>query len=899
MAYKITVASWNANGVIKKQSHMINFLLTNKIDILIINETKLKLADKLKIKGYEVIRKDRDQNSGAGGVAILVKHSIPFQVIKERVTTTIEHTCIKLVNNTYIIAAYNKPSNKYNCNDISNLLKIGNKVLIIGDLNSKHRNWGCHQNNTNGNTLQNVINNSNAVILFPTTPTHYPANNTTPTVIDIVINKNVPGITDPVSLSELNSDHNPIKFQISNMVKCESKRIITSYKSTDWKKFRKDIDERLTIDNKIQSIEEIEAHVHRFTQILTEAKNQNSKQITVKDHKDQLPENILNLIKTKNSMRKNWQRTGNPQSKTLCKQLIHEINTKIKKHRNDKWTRKLQSLNPNDSSLWKMTKALKRVSQQIPTLTENGKTFITPDEKSNALAEAFEKVHKLDINFNVLSNQQIVNEVDTFLGRQHPVDNEYYTQNLVNPAEIKSIIRKLPNNKAPGPDKTENIILKNLSKKAIVQLTHIINAIIRLQHFPRHWKIAHVIPILKPNKSSANTTSYRPISLLCSAAKLTERIILNRIQKLDNQLQFTQPAQFGFRAKHNTVQQVARITNDVSISFNKKNITVMMLLDIQKAFDKVWTKGLIYKLIKLNFPANLIKLINSYLTDRQFQVKLNDTYSDVKNINSGVPQGSVLGPRLFTIFLHDLPEFQKTNTALFADDTAIYAHSHHAQVAGRQIQIHINMLEHYFTKWNITINPEKTEIIVFSKKHTNNRIITPVKVYNHNITPTHTVKYLGVKLDSKLNFKNHIKHALKKAYAVMKSIYPLMVKNNSLNQNNKKLLYTTIIRPIITYAAPVWCKVSKTALKPLQVYQNKCLRLILNADRYTRITELHEQTEIEYIQDHINRIAQTFYKTQLHTSPLTRDITKIRQHNIDPTYIHKLPYQTLPIFHEH
>jgi hypothetical protein len=327
-------------------------------------------------------------------------------------------------------------------------------------------------------------------------------------------------------------------------------------------------------------------------------------------------------------------------------------------------------------------------------------------------------------------------------------------------------------------------------------------------------------------------------------------------------------------------------------------VTGMLLLDIQKAFDKVWTQGLIYKLIQLRFPSQLIKLLHSYLTDRYFQVKVDGVLSEPKEITAGVPQGSILGPRLFTIYIHDLPEFAKTSTALFADDTAVYAHSHHAQVAGRQLQIHVNMLEQYYKKWNITINPEKTEVIVFTKKFKNHRILTPIKVNNHNTKPTHTVKYLGVHLDKTLSYKQHIKATIQKAYGVMRLIYPLMAQNSKLNRTNKKLLYTTLIRPMITYAAPVWCKISNTAMRRLQVYQNKCLRLITNSERYTRITELHDEAQIPYIQDFINQISQKFYKTQLNNSPLTKNITQIRQNNATIRLVHDLPYQNLPIFRE-
>ncbi|KAB0790269.1 hypothetical protein PPYR_15393, partial [Photinus pyralis] len=197
----------------------------------------------------------------------------------------------------------------------------------------------------------------------------------------------------------------------------------------------------------------------------------------------------------------------------------------------------------------------------------------------------------------------------------------------------------------------------------------------------------------------------------------------------------------------------------------------------------------------------------------------------------------------------------------------------------------------------ININPEKTQQIIFSKKYTYNKIYSPLKVQNHIITPTNTVKYLGMYLDTRLNHRAHTTKTLQKAYATMRLAYPIM-KNPATSEENKKLVYTPIIRPIITYAAPVWCNASNPTLQKLQIFQNKCLRLIANADRYTRIEYLHERTGIETIKEYINRISQHFYKTQLKHNPLTNTITMLRAHNTVKEPKHKLTYQHLPIFNE-
>jgi hypothetical protein len=464
---------------------------------------------------------------------------------------------------------------------------------------------------------------------------------------------------------------------------------------------------------------------------------------------------------------------------------------------------------------------------------------------------------------------------------------------MTTPEEVIQTIKKLPNNKAPGEDEIPNIIIKNFSRKAVVQLHYIINAIFKLQHFPSHWKNAIVIPIPKTGKK-AEPGNFRPISLLNTLAKLTEKIIQIRLNRLDKKLKLTRDEQFGFRPGHDTSQQVARIVTDVTHNYNKNKVTVMALLDIQKAFDRVWVQGLTYKLIKLKLPPNFIKLIHSYLTNRTLQVKIENKMSDKKPIKAGVPQGSILGPKLFSIFINDLPTFPKTNLALYADDTAIYAHSFNAEVANRQVQIQVNLLEKFFQKWLIAVNPDKTETILFSKKFTNTKIITPLKVANKSIKTTPSVKYLGVHLDTRLVYHKHIDKTIQKARITLNSVYPLLNKTNKLTIKNKLTIYKTIIRPILTYASPVWCNISDTTLTKIQRFQNKCLRLATNSSRYIKIRDLHEKAKVEMIRDHIDKHSARFYKTRLGLNPLTQNITKTHL-LINKKIKHKLPYVTLKL----
>ncbi|KAL0269181.1 UNVERIFIED_CONTAM: hypothetical protein PYX00_006993 [Menopon gallinae] len=861
------------------------FITEKDIDIMILTETKLQQTDKLKIKNYKTYRQDREGPRG-GGVAILVKENVPHTPIGS-LKSNIENYAIKTVNDITIVGAYNRPLNHMTDRDLANLIKTNRKVIIAGDLNARHTDWNCHRNNKNGNTLKKFTEKHNAIIHYPDSPTHYPENNGTPTTIDIIINKNIITPIKPISLPELDSDHNPVVFELPPHSRNERTTAFVNLKHTDWERYRRDLDKLITINNKIRNPEEVEHEVTKLTRAITKAKAKNTRTEVLKQ--DKIPNNIKILIKNKNELRKKWQITGDPELKREYNKYKKSVDEKIKNHRNEQWTKLIETLKAQDGSLWKLTKRLRRTFHSIPALTTGTQTHYTDKEKARVLANAFETVHKIDTTNNTEEQKEIANKVTEAIAQKITINKKQYEKLITNPNELKEIIKKLPKNKAPGPDQIGNQLIKNLSRKAVVQLMYIINAIIKYQHYPSKWKIAEIIPIIKPNKDETKPDSYRPISLLPSISKVTEKVILNRLEKLDKKLRLTPDEQFGFRQNHSTTQQVGRIVTDVTRHFNRGHVTAMLLLDIQKAFDRVWIDGLLYKLIDRGTPTHIVKLLHSYLTGRRFRVRVNDATSEYKTVEAGVPQGSVLGPKLYNFFTCDVPKFEKTNLALYADDTAIYAHSFSAVVANKQLQIHLDILTDYYKKWHIQINPNKTENIIFCRKYTNNKIFSKIKCNGHGVSPKSEVKYLGVTLDQRLNFDRHINKLTQTANGVIKNIYPLISKRSKLSQKNKKLLYLATIRPILTYAVPLWGNIGKTRLLKPQRLQNRCLRLITNGNRYTKIKTLHEITGVPRIEEFVRKLSINFYNKLSNTSKLTKQIIR----EVDAEAKHKLPYHNI------
>lgn len=893
MVCNLNIHSWNANGVGNKLAELTAYIREQNVDIMFINEIKLQYTTPIKIPGYEVHLKSRP-GSRFGGVGVLIKQGVPYGLGKS-IDITIEHININVAKNLTIIGVYNKPTNNFTINCLNKLFKQNKQVLVIGDLNATHTYWNCNRINQNGRTLYTFLNINDERFLHHTNDhTHYPTNGMTPTTIDLAITQNVQGLTNLETHPKLSSDHNPIFLQIHYTGKQNVDHTTTSYKYTNWSQYRKIINEKITITPNLTTIPELEQALKITTTTLQTVKNKVTKQIKTK-HEDPLPKEILEIITIRNRFRKIWQRTGRREYLDRTRNLTQDIKHKIKTHKNEVWSKKLQDLSPVDNSIWKLSKALKNKNKSLPALTKDGRNYITDEEKANLLADTFEQIHHLPDD-NTIEQRNITNHYNTLIGNTITVDRHTRTKIIATPTEIKNIVRYLPNNKAPGKDDIDYKLLKNLPTKGLVQMTYIINAIMLLQHWPAQWKTAVVIPIAKPGKNPNNHDSYRPISLLSTLSKVTEKLILTRINTITQELQLPDKVQFGFKHGHNTTQQVTRLVTDIIQNFKKNKTTAMVLLDIEKAFDRVWIAGLVEKLSMLGYPPYIVQLIHSYLSERKMTVKIKNTYSRYRTITAGVPQGSVLGPVLFNIYISDIPTFHNSNLALFADDTALYAHSFYAQAAAALTQCHLDRIIKYYRKWKIKLNVNKSEVIIFSRKYTNSKLIRQLRVDNTLLPQKDNVKYLGVTLDKRLRFGQHLQTVLHKAYQATRCLYPLLNKNSTLSEHNKKLLYTVMLRPIIAYAAPVWMGVSTTALRPLQSYQNKMLRLVTNKGRYERITTLHELTEIPQLREYIQQQAQNFYKKlDYHENPLVRNITNIR-HDNDLTTKHPLPYKTLELY---
>ncbi|GFW03458.1 probable RNA-directed DNA polymerase from transposon BS [Trichonephila clavipes] len=369
-------------------------------------------------------------------------------------------------------------------------------------------------------------------------------------------------------------------------------------------------------------------------------------------------------------------------------------------------------------------------------------------------------------------------------------------------------------------------------------------------------------------------------------SKIAEHIILLRINQFIINTDFLNPNQYGFTKQLSTYHPLLRLTEQISAGFQSGRSSGAVFLDIQKAFHRVWISGLVYKLITNNFPAPLIHIINSYLVNRTYKVRVNNTFSLPHRVNIGVTQGSLLGPVLFNIYLNDILSHPQTMLNLYADDTAILATYKNHKTVTLALNKHLTLLENYFNQWKIKINVEKTIAVLFTKRI---KPIKPPTLYSTPLQWSQSTKYLGLILDKNLTWKHPILHARDKFRHALRLIYPLICRNSEMDMYNKVLLYTAVLRPIISYGCPVWGYAAKTNIKILEVAQNSIIRTITKAHRYTRNSNIYKALKLHPFKNYIQILAKKFF-ANLHN---INNTNLMNLENYTPQDDHKRPRRIL------
>jgi len=660
----LRIITWNANGLLERARELEIFLRTHNIDIALISETHFSDKSYIKIFGYNIHWTTHPSDRARGGSAIIIKNNIKYHRQEDIREKFIQATMVTIHFNKQevnIVAAYCPPRHTPIYSQwIEIFKKMGQRFIIGGDFNTKHTAWGSRLiTPTKGSGLLNAIQKENCHYHSARRPTYWPTDTKKiPDLLDFFITKGISSNNMEVdNIIDLTSDHTPVLLNLNASVILKNKKRNLTNKYTDWDLFRKILDESIDLDVSLKTKQEIDLQYEKFTDLLQDAARKATPNIEAKPIQEaNYPAEIRELIKERRKARRLWHRTRNRTDKSYFNHISNKVNKLTKLHKQKCLDDYLMNLGPGkdkDYSLWKATRKYKRPNVQIPPIKDsNGKWLRKDSEKTELFAKHLAEVFQPN---------DIQSNVDTT-----PSYKPYKKIKKVTPYEVATEIDKLNKKKAPGVDEIAPGLAKELSKEALYLLTYIFNACLKLKYVPARFKIAQVIMLKKPDKPAEKVTSYRPISLLPTIAKIFEKLLIKRIKPLVKIPDF----QFGFRNKHSTIEQVHRLTNTIERAFENKEYCSAAFLDVSQAFDKVWHEGLIYKLSKI-LPGNYCQLLESYITGRIFRVKNEESHSNYYQIMAGVPQGSVLAPLLYTIYTADIPVSENAFIGTFADDTAI------------------------------------------------------------------------------------------------------------------------------------------------------------------------------------------------------------------------------------
>ena len=396
-----------------------------------------------------------------------------------------------------------------------------------------------------------------------------------------------------------------------------------------------------------------------------------------------------------------------------------------------------------------------------------------------------------------------------------------------NEDEVSKVLRKLKNKKSAGHDGISNEILKCCSPIVEPFLVDIFNKSIDQGVFPSSLKLTKVIPLYKKGDYS-NPENYRPISLLSSLSKVYEHLLFERMVVFCKKNEILSSKQFGFREKMSCINAIISVTEYMRDEIDKKSTGQACFIDLKKAFDTLDHSILLDKIEKYGFRGKVLQILESYLHGRRQYTIINGMESQVNLLSTGVPQGSVLGPLLFLIYINDIEKcVENSQLAMFADDTTVIK-------AGKRVDNLIRKDVDCMFKWfcsnKLTVNIDKCESICFGLGKPEK-----VEIDGQQVEYKNACKYLGVYIDKNLKFRDHIDYVVKKLNIFCGLIYRV---RHLYPKNCLLLFYNSFAKSIIMYGILVYGSAAKTNLVKIEKAQRRILRAIFFMQRTDSLSEI-------------------------------------------------------------
>ncbi len=534
---------------------------------------------------------------------------------------------------------------------------------------------------------------------------------------------------------------------------------------------------------------------------------------------------LRKLEENRDAALEKWQKTRNENDKERFLLLKSAANKLLRKEESEHYVSKcIQTKTSRDR--WKLVKQLLKEPCakvcNIESLCLDGKTAVSRKDIANMMNAFLGDIGR------VKRTSKSLKEIISICPR------EGMELKLLTELYILKLLRSINTNKPAGHDDIHPVFLK-LSALYIYQpLTHIFNTCLLSTEIPYQWKLANVTPVFKKGDEN-DPNNHRPISVLPAIGKLFEKALHHQIYAFLERNQLLFKNQCGYRSGYSTEDAIIKLTQDLSTALNNNEHSAVVFLDLTKAFDCVQHDILLEKLARMGFGKHSVSLLANYVSSRKQRVKINDTYSDWSEIKNGVPQGSLLGPLLFLIYVNAISDdIEKSTVVSYADDTALYYSHSNKDTLITQITQDLETLVKHFDKLLLKVNHKKTQVLLCSNSQKVKESVPEVKLNGSSLNIVKEANYLGIIIDEKLTFKSHVENIVRKMAVANTSMNYI---KHCLNRSSKKLLYETLVLSAL-YCPTVWAFSPNCLLHKLKVQQNWSLRNIENLGYMTSVKQL-------------------------------------------------------------
>lgn len=821
---------------LQRNLHGLTNLLENlelKFSFIGITETWLRdSSHHSDISGYNFIHEHRTDRAG-GGVGLYVADNFESKCRSDLVFSNKECAeslfveIIRPKEKNLIIGVIYRPPNQcpqdfINNLDqlIANISKENKACYIMADWNLDLMKHHCHE--TTGEFLDIMYSR----MFFPliTRPTRITSN--TATLIDNIFTNDLNNYSASGLLFTDISDHLPVFTILSDQNQTNNKNTWLTFRdksANNMAKFKDGL-QNATWNDLIGYNDPNSAYgsfLSKYTAIYNTCfplKKVKARNCTL--NKPWLSKGLLKSIKKKNILYKRFLSNPTLHREQLYKKYKNKLTHSLRIAKRLYYEKKLEDYKSNAKSTWRLLNEVintKKSKKNFPTTFNiNDREISNPSQIANHFCDYFTNIGP-NLAKSIPASPK---SHSSFLSGNFP--NSIFLE-PVTEQEIIEICTSFRSGTAAGYDNISMSAVRETISLISAPLTHIINLSLSSGVVPDQMKIARVIPLFKSGIHSL-VTNYRPISVLPVFSKFLERIVYNRLINFLNKYNILSRNQYGFRKNHSTAYALIQLYDKISDALDQKKVTLGLFIDLSKAFDTVNHDILLSKLEHYGVRGVALQWFKNYLSCRTQFVQYNGHSSSSSNIKCGVPQGSILGPLLFLLYINDLCKVSKVlDMILFADDTNIFYSHQDPNYLMEIVNSELKKLTSWFQANKLSINVKKSNFVIFKPRQNRQTLDLNFTISNYAIDRVNEVVFLGVILDEHLSWKSHIHSVTRK---VSKAIGIIYKSSFCLNKPSLYTLYYSLVYPYLLYCVSVWGSTYLTNLKRLTVLQKRVIRII-------------------------------------------------------------------------